>query len=122
MLIEGRGYNSLGIQRSQVLEQLKKVDNINIALSLDGGFSANSYFYDKSKKAEEFVNTLHKCSNNNSEKYIQDYYIKLSESEQRKNDKLLKEIFADIPDRIKYKRKVKDGKNPLFKEELVRHK
>lgn len=36
-------------------------------------------------------------------------------------DKLLKEIYCDIPDRIKYKRKVKDGKNPLFKEELIVH-
>jgi SpoVK/Ycf46/Vps4 family AAA+-type ATPase len=34
-------------------------------------------------------------------------------------DKLLKEIFSDIPDRVKYKKNIKEGKCQLFKTDLL---
>ena len=46
IIIEGRGYDSLGLQRSQVLEILKTIPNIKHAISLDGGFSANAVIHD----------------------------------------------------------------------------
>jgi AAA+ superfamily predicted ATPase len=34
-------------------------------------------------------------------------------------DKSLKEIFSEIPDRVKYKKNIKEGKCPLFKDEIL---
>ena len=36
-------------------------------------------------------------------------------------DKLLKEVFSDIPDRVKYKKNIKEGKCLLFKNDLLVH-
>ena len=50
MLVEGRGFDSIGIQRQQMLEQCMKIKGLKHAVSLDGGFSANIVMYDATYK------------------------------------------------------------------------
>ena len=47
MLIEGRGFDTMGVTREHVLQYLRKVPNVKSAVSLDGGFSANAVMYNK---------------------------------------------------------------------------
>lgn len=42
-LVEGRGFNRVGLDRVQVAYLIDKF-NINMAISLDGGFSANAVY------------------------------------------------------------------------------
>ena len=52
MIIEGRGFDSMGVQRSYVMNKLKNIKGIRSAVSLDGGFSAQAVIYDKSNEQQ----------------------------------------------------------------------